>query len=260
MKKIKIVILLIAIIIIYLFVSTNLIIKKNIYIKADLDKSYKIAFFTDTHIGNKYDERKIKRLVRIINDSDVDIVIFGGDFFDNYSKDKGDLSIETLENELSKINAKYGKFAVYGNHDFGGGATRVYYDLLSQSGFRVLKNQNIYIDELNTRIIGFEDNIFGKVNPEFYNIKSKDFNILISHEPEVINMINMENYGIMLSGHTHGGQINNPLKKQKEYLKGVYENKSINGNMTLIVSKGIGTTKMPIRIFSQPEICFINVN
>ncbi len=260
MKKSRFFVILIAVLWLFIYSSTNIIVKNEIHIKADVTESYKIAFFTDTHYGKSYNEKNIKKIVALINESNVDIVIFGGDFFDNYNRDKSKIDVELLGNELSKIKAKYGKYAVYGNHDFGGKATRVYFDLMSNSGFTVLKNQNKYIKELDTRLIGFEDSIFGEVNLEYYNIKSTDFNILISHEPEIIDMINMKNYGIMLSGHTHGGQINNPYNVPTKYLKGIYNNSSINNNISLIVSKGIGVTKIPIRVFSQPEICIIYIN
>lgn len=250
----------------FIYENRSLNIKK---INVNVEKSvpnYKIAFFSDTHFGKSYSEKNIEKIVKKINNENVDVIIFGGDFFDNYDRDKEKLDVDFLYENLSKLNSKYGKYAVYGNHDFGGKADRVFYDLLSNSGFNILMNENIYINDLNTRLIGFEDKIWGKTKKEYYNIKSTDFNIILSHEPDIIDMIFSENYGIMLSGHTHGGQIyipyivNHVLPKYGEkYIKGMYNNVSKNNNMSLFVSSGIGNTGIPFRFFNKPEICIIEM-
>lgn len=248
-------------------IEPNLLMTKNITLNTGgITPKYKVAFFTDTHFGKYYDEENIERIVENINEQDVDLIIFGGDFFDDYSRDKEQLDINYLQNQLSKLTASYGKFAVLGNHDFGGNAYRVSYDLLSNSGFNVLNNENCYIDELDTRIIGFEDAIWGTVNNEFYNIKSTDFNILVSHEPDIVDRITMKNSGVMFSGHTHGGQIFVPFLNQyvlpplgEIYPKGVYNDVSINKNVSLFVSKGIGTTILPFRFMNVPEVCIITI-
>ncbi len=269
LKKIKIKKFISIILIIFLvysiIIEPNLLMVKKITLKNEYCKeSYKIAFFSDTHFGKFYSQKNMERIVKIINENDVDIVIFGGDFFDDYSRDKEKLDLEYLSDNLNKINSKYGKYAIYGNHDFGGRAERVFFDLFNQSGFDVLTNQNIYIDELKTRIIGFEDVIFGDINTDFYNIKSTDFNILLSHEPDIINVINMQNSGIMFSGHTHGGQVYTPFIKLlppygKDYIKGIYNNVSENENISLFVSSGIGTTFIPTRFLNIPEVCIITL-
>lgn len=267
-KFLKMIVLISLVLVCYaLFIEKNIIQTKKITIKVnDTIPEYKIAFFSDTHFGKYYNQKNIKRIVKKINEQNVDVVIFGGDFFDNYNEDQQLLDINYIIDNLSKINAKYGKFAVYGNHDFGGGARIIYDDIMNLSGFHVLANESIFIDELNTRIIGFEDAIFGQVVYDYYNIKSKNFNIIVSHEPDIIDVINMENDGIMLSGHTHGGQIYIPFITNKilppfgkKYKKGIYENMSINQNVLLYVSKGLGTTFIPIRFLNPPEICILSL-
>ncbi len=129
---------------------------------------------------------------------------------------------------------------------------------MSNCGFTVLKNENIYLDNYNTRIIGFEDNIFGKVDKDYYKIKSTDFNIILSHEPIIADSIDNKKYGIMLSGHTHGGQIYNPFSKT-HYLKGLYENVSVNQNITLFITNGVGNS-IPLRFLARPEVVIIHIN
>ncbi len=269
-KFIKIIFILAFLILFYAyFIEPNLLITKNVTVikSADLDvPNYKIAFFSDTHFGKFYDEKNMERIVDIINENEVDLVIFGGDFFDEYSRDKDDLDVEYLGEQLSRIESTYGKYAVSGNHDFGGRAYRVFYDLFSNNGFNVLNNENVFIDELNTRIIGFDDYFYGNTNFDYFSIKSTDFNILVSHEPDIIDYINMQNSGIMLSGHTHGGQIYIPFlynialpNMGKIYVQGVYDNVSINENVSLFVSKGIGTTILPLRFLNVPEVCIIEL-
>ncbi len=246
------------------FIERNSINVKRVSLKNENVKEYKIAFFSDTHFGEFNSEKSLEEIKDIVNEENVDIVIFGGDFFDNYKRDKEKLDLEYIGSVLGQIDSKYGKFSVNGNHDLGGGASRVVYDLFSQNGFDVLTNENEYIEELDTRIIGFDDAMFGNVNEEYYNIKSTDFNIILSHEPDIVDKISTKSSSIMFSGHTHGGQIYIPFVKLlpplgRNYVRGVYNNVSINKNISLLVSNGVGTTFLPLRFQSKPEVCIITI-
>lgn len=245
------------------YIEPNMLSIKNIKINSEkLDNNIKIVFFSDTHIGKLSPDENIDKIVSKINEVNADIVIFGGDLIDKYHIDKP--NTENISNSFKNINAKYGKYAVWGNHDYGGGAHRVYKEILEDSGFQVLKNQFIYIDELNINIIGIDDYLFGnpKLLPE--HKKSGAYNILISHAPDAVDDIDLEDIDYILSGHSHGGQVYIPILSNyivppgaKNYLKGEYILSEIS---TLFVSSGIGMTQLPLRFLNKPEIIQININ
>ncbi len=226
----------------------------------------RVVFFSDTHFGELYLEENLDRIVDKINSLNPDIVIFGGDFFDDYSRDKHILDISGIADKLKRIDSTYGKYAVYGNHDYGGGASKVYNNIMSDGGFEILINSNALIENLNLRIIGFDDYLMGHTDPSLYSLKSETYNIVVCHEPDVADFITIKNPGIMLAGHSHGGQVSLPIITEKilpigaqKYVKGMYENITQGENLTLYVSSGIGVTVFPYRFLNTPEVVLLDL-
>ena len=140
------------------YIEPERLVVKEITVETDMDiEKCRIVFFTDTHFGALYDEKHIERIVNMINGRDADIVIFGGDLLDNYARDKEILDMEYLQEELSRIEAKVGKYAVFGNHDYGGGAIRIYENFMNNCGFDVLDDEAVFLEKFNMEIIGFDD-------------------------------------------------------------------------------------------------------
>lgn len=227
-----------------------------------------IVFFSDTHFGKDYSEKNVERIVKRINRSEPDLVIFGGDFLDNYARDREELDLEYIGAELSKIEASYGKFAVWGNHDYGGGAVRVYQELMTDGGFQVLENESCLIEELNMKVFGYDDYLLGRTEESLYQIQSQYFNLIAAHEPVVANLIENTGDNLLLTGHTHGGQVGIPAIREKVipkgsggYAKGLYTKEEIGtkSSLQMFVSSGIGTTLYPIRFLNVPEIVEIHL-
>lgn len=227
-----------------------------------------IVFFSDTHFGKDYSEKNIERIVKRINRSEPDLVIFGGDFLDNYARDREELDLEYIGAELSKIEASYGKFAVWGNHDYGGGAVRIYQDLMTDGGFQVLENESCLIEELNMKVFGYDDYLLGRTEESLYQIQSQYFNLIAAHEPVVADFIENTGDNLLLTGHTHGGQVGIPAIREKVipkgsggYAKGLYTKEEIGtqSSLQMFVSSGIGTTLYPIRFLNVPEIVEIHL-
>lgn len=246
------------------FIEPNLLITNNVDIE-NAGVNLKVAVFSDTHFGRMYKDENITKIVDKINKENTDIVIFSGDFFDEYYKDKDVLDLEMLSTELSKINAKY-KFAVNGNHDLGGGAKNAYNDVFIEGGFTLLDNETVVIEEFNVSIVGFSDFIFGASDPNIKNINNETYTIILSHEPDVVDSVSTKNNALMLSGHTHGGQVTVPFITKyilpyggEKYLKGIFDNVGLNENISLFVTKGIGTTMFPLRFLNVPEVVIIDI-
>jgi predicted MPP superfamily phosphohydrolase len=223
-----------------------------------------IAVFGDTHFGDYYNTENFNKVIDSLEEKKPDIVVFTGDLIDYYDNYTGD--IDEISKSLSKIETPYGKYAIFGNHDYGGGAENEYQGIMESGGFTVLKNQYFAIDELGIAVIGIDDVIIGYGNPTIASLGRPDyFNVILSHAPDVMDEVLNYNVDLMLSGHTHGRQIN--LKYFDEYILPPYGKNYVNGmyefsndrNSKLYVNSGLGTTKLPVRFLSPPELTYITI-
>lgn len=251
------------------YIEPERLVVKEITVETDMNiEKCRIVFFTDTHFGALYDEKHIERIVNMINGRDADIVIFGGDLLDNYARDKEILDMEYLQEELSRIEAKVGKYAVFGNHDYGGGAIRIYENFMNNCGFDVLDDEAVFLEKFNMEIIGFDDYLLGQTEEDFYHIQSNYFHLIATHEPVTSKFIESSGENFILSGHTHGGQVSVPYFTKKllpsgsdQFIKGFYDTQDIGADTfaQMYVSSGIGLTKYPFRFFNVPEIIEVNL-
>ena len=245
------------------FVEPNQLKTETVSINSDnIGENIKIAVFADTHFGAGYTINNFNKVIDEINKADVDFVLFAGDLIDNFNTYQGDVS--EISSKLREIKAKRGKYAVFGNHDYGGGAQNYYKGIMESGGFNVLVNQSVNFNSLNFRITGVDDFLIGYGNKEIVNNLSKDkFNFILCHEPDVFDSFNKEKVDAMVAGHSHGGQVNIPILRDKigtnlgsKYIKGKY----IENDSMLYVNPGVGTTKVKARLFSKPEVTFFEIN
>lgn len=251
------------------YIEPERLVVKEITVETALDiEACKVIFFTDTHFGALYDETHAEKLVEMINERNADIVIFGGDLFDNYARDRERLDMEYLQEKLSGIEAKGGKYAVFGNHDYGGGAVRIYEDFMNRCGFQVLDDETVFLETFRIELIGFDDYLLGQTEAEAYQIRSDKFHLIAAHEPIVSKFIDSSGENFLLSGHTHGGQVSVPYVTKKllpkgsgQFIKGFYDAQGADAetSVPMYVSSGIGLTKYPFRLFNVPEIIEVNL-
>ena len=222
-----------------------------------------LAFFCDVHLGGFYPEENLARIVDEINAQNADIVIFGGDFFDNYQRDKEQFDLEAIAAQLARIEAGEAKLAVFGNHDYGGGAARVFEQLFTAGGFTLLRNQSYQSETLGLTFFGADDYLLGSFNANLCETSSGFTPVLVCHEPDTADYFQLDGVPLMLSGHTHGGQVRLPYLTElvmprhgEKYIKGLYTL----GETQLYVSSGIGMTKRPLRLFNPPEIVSVKLH
>ncbi len=218
-----------------------------------------IVAFADTHFSEYYTFKDFQKVVDRVNALKPDLVFFLGDLIDNYETYDEDTT--KISKQLSAIEAKIGKLAVFGNHDYGGGSENYYETIMQDGGFRVLVNEYFGLDDYGIGIIGIDDMLIGYGDSETASYGRSDyFNLVLCHEPDVIDEILNYNVDLMLSGHTHGRQVN--LSFFDSYILPPYGKKYPKGHYTfdnerktqLYVNSGLGTTKLPLRFLSPPEI------
>ncbi len=234
--------------------------------KFDTDNNLKIIQFTDTHLGPFYSLQDLHRVVVLINKQQPDLVFFTGDLMDIPSAFPNK---EGVIKELEQIKSRFGKFAVWGNRDYGGGGARTYADLMEQSGFELLMNNHVYLNIKGTNIgiFGGDDAMMGSPDSlvTVEGIDPTALNLLLIHQPDPIVDYKDMPIDFAFSGHSHGGQIALPfygaLKRNvlsEDYNKGLYNLETLR-NTQLFVSSGLGNTRLPFRFLNIPEICVFNI-
>ncbi len=220
----------------------------------------KVVQFSDTHIGDFFTIEELQKVVDKINEQNADLVLFTGDLMDNAAMYDGD--IEEISNVLLEIKSRFGKYAVFGNRDYGGGAERFYEDLMESAGFKVLLNnhETLTIKGTTLSLFGADDALIGYYDPNqtMQGITDEHLNLLMLHEPDLADDFVNYPVDLVVAGHSHGGQVYIPFVGPvmtttlgEKYVRGFYE---VSREMTLYVNTGIGNTKVPFRLFNVPRI------
>jgi len=212
----------------------------------------RIAFISDVHLRKRVSDEKLSALIGQIRDMHADLILLGGDYAETTD------DCPRFFRSLSEIRPRYGIFGVFGNNDFI--CRDTLRDIMAENGAELLLNEGAVIDLPGGRIslAGCDDHKYGF--PETKGIfPAGDYRILLSHQPCMPEC----EADLMLSGHTHGGQFNffglTPyfigFESSKKMLL-VHGERRI-GNMRLIVGKGIGISRLPLRIGAAPELYLI---
>ena len=224
----------------------------------------RIVQFSDTHLGFQYNLSDFEKTIETIHSLNPDMICFTGDLIDNPNDYQVSPKLNTL---LSELKAPLGKYSVYGNHDHGGYGTEMYKEMMLTNGFTLLVNESNFItqeDGSQIVISGIDDAMLGKPNldksiPEHSN---ELFTILLSHAPDFADYATNYPVDLQLSGHSHGGQIQIPFlgaivtpPYAEKYREGSYTL----DHLSLYVNRGLGTTRIPYRLFSRPEITVIDL-
>ena len=224
-------------------------------------KELKVVFISDVHIGAVTGKKRINEMVGSINELNPDIVIFGGDLVDHNPRFVKAFNAGEI---LQKIKSKYGIFAVAGNHEFIGNA-EISISYLEKYGIKYLRDTIITIGE-NIRIAGRDDRdkvrFTGEnrkaLNAIIPSADNKAFTILIDHQPVEYDKALDAGVDLMLSGHTHRGQL-----WPFGYITGaIYENDYgliKKGNSYFYTSTGYGSWGPPVRTGNRPEIVEITI-
>lgn len=222
----------------------------------------KILQFSDTHLGFHYTTQQFQALMDKITQEEPDLILFTGDLVDAPNQVSFKLLKETTE-MLGSLHAPLGKYWIYGNHDHGGYGTEKIAKAMSDGGFTLLQNSHVSInkDKDSFTLAGLDDVLLGKPNlsEALKGSNPKLFTLLMCHEPDYATQVQQFPVDVQLSGHSHGGQIQVPFlgylvtpPMAQYYVEGWHQLGT--QPLSLYVSRGIGTTRMPYRFMCKPEI------
>ncbi len=248
----------------YLNASNPAIKKLNININknAGVLKSLKIVMASDIHLGTIINRKRSKKIVGMINTLEPDIILLPGDVVD---EDIESVVKQNCGEDLRALRAKYGVYAITGNHEYIGGVEPSV-EYLTEHGLIELRDRTVKIAD-SFYIVGRED----RASNGFAGILRKPLNqllegvdkslplILMDHQPVKLEEAENDGIDLQLSGHTHHGQLwpfNFITKKLYEVSMG-YKQK---GNTHYYVSCGVGSWGPPIRTGNRPEIVQIILN
>lgn len=263
----------------------------------------KIVQFSDLHFNPDVSDRFLNKLTSKILSLKPDLIVFTGDFlcFSNLQEKN------RLKKFLNSLQARFGCFAVFGNHDYDQfvsvndhgeydvikpssstvvkGFKRLFskkvlknsvtkraietpihqelLDLLKETPFNLLHNENalITIGKSKFNICGLGEYSLAKCLPDiaFKNFDPTYKGIVLSHHPDSFSLLKHYPGDLILSGHTHGGQVNLPFFKKKFIL---LENRDLvrglidKENKKIYITRGVGSV-MKFRWFSMPEVLLV---
>jgi uncharacterized protein len=238
--------------------------------------SLKIAVISDLHIGPYKNAAFIEKIVSRTNQLLPDFIFLVGDYISSEEAKLDNLL------PLRNLHASAGVFAVLGNHDQGmhtslfrtpSSGIDMSEDIttiLESLGITVLRNAHSLV-ELGTEslvIAGIDDLWTGNGNVEesLQDAPTARTTILLAHNPSVIDVHGADKANLIVSGHTHGGQIRLPMigpistlpiRIDQSYDQGIFP---LENSRTLAITRGVGESWSRARFFAWPEILLINVD
>lgn len=271
-----IIFIILTILVIFLMWQNNFIVLTNYeYKNKKIPKGfngYKILHISDLHNKNFYG-----RLTKKIKDINPDVILITGDLIDR-RKTRIDIAMEfiseaveiapiyyvsgnheqlsdsyvELKAELKKYNVSIldnGYIALNNNEDEIG--------LMGIADPTIIQSEETHSKEKNTL---YAEGVLKKLYKNVYT----EFNILLSHRPELFRVYRAMNVDLAFSGHAHGGQIRIPfiggvLSPNQGFFPKYSEGMIVEGDTSMLVSRGLGNSLFPFRIFNRPELVVVNL-
>ncbi|MDD3038400.1 metallophosphoesterase [Bacteroides sp.] len=222
---------------------------------------FRIAFISDLHYKSLFGQTSLRNLVRLLNKQKADVLLMGGDY------QEGCEHVEPLFAALSEVKTSMGIYGVMGNNDY----ERCHDEIIrtmEHYGMHVLEHKvdTLCKDGQQILIAGVRnpfDLTKNGVSPTLA-LSPKDFVVLLVHTPDYVEDVSIANTDLALAGHTHGGQVRifgkAPIQNSHygmRFLTGFTYNSN---KAPLIVTNGIGTSQLPIRIGAPAEIIMITLH
>jgi len=220
-----------------------------------------ITLISDIHSSIFMTKEEMKRYAGVVNDLQSELVVVDGDFVNSMVEE-----VYPFAEAFSELRAPMGVYGVLGNHDYYTGDVETVAKEVNRCGIRLLRNaaSPITKGKSSLLLLGVDDVGSGLAAAREIDSAMEDAptgipRILLCHRPYFFRQAAERNIDLVLSGHTHGGQIVfmktasgiiAPARMASPYVAGMYTR----GSSQMYVSRGIGTVAIPVRINCPPEV------
>lgn len=228
----------------------------NINKKAGAFNELRIAVASDLHLGNIVGNRHLQKMVKQINALKPDLILLPGDVLDDVIEP---FIRNNMKQTLKQLKARYGIYAILGNHEYIGGNIEQYVEQMKSIDIPVLRDEAVLIHD-SFYIVGRKDKTAERSDPDgrlsiHDLLSSVDHTmpiIVMDHQPYQFDKSLASGVDLLLCGHTHRGQIapNHLITKKLFELDWGYLLKE---HMHVVVSSGFGSWGPPIRLGSRSE-------
>jgi uncharacterized protein len=221
---------------------------------------FRIVHLSDLHLGPLTSAAQLRRAIEMANSLEPDLIALTGDYISHERQ-----YAEPCAELVGRLCAPHGVFAVLGNHDHWTDAPLIT-DLFRAEGITVLINQGMRFEKdgasfwlagVNDTMVGLED-----ISLALAGSSSDEMKLLLAHNPIILRRAAREGIDLVLSGHTHGGQValrtdrNSSGRTRRRVLNGLGRH----GETQIYVTRGLGTVILPIRYGCPPEISLLELH
>lgn len=231
--------------------------------KVPLESKFSILQITDLH--NKVFPDKFEKLMTTVKNANVDMIVLTGDFISRNTDDFSNVYL--FMEEIKRVHPHV--FFVTGNHELANENVGIFLSGVRDRGITILDNQNITFTKDNTviNLVGIDNASTNHENLSlaFAGIEDNHYTVLLSHSPSIVDKYKLIPADLILSGHTHGGQIRLPIigavvgperSLFPKWEKGIFD---IGQGKFLYVDSGLGTSGYPVRFLNQSQISLIEI-
>ena len=220
-----------------------------------------VALLSDIHHGPFTGVDYVKGIVERTNSLSPDLVMLAGDYVHRSGR-----YIRPCFQALSQLSSRWGVFGVMGNHDYWEGDEESR-NAMARAGIVELRNTGTWLQYAGARLrlAGVGDLWTDRqdLDAALGDAVDNDTALLLSHNPDYVEEITDHRVGLVLSGHTHGGQVVLPLvgaprvpsRFGQKYLEGLV----VGPQCQVYVSRGLGTVTPPVRFCCRPEIVLLTL-
>ena len=220
---------------------------------------FRIVHLSDIHHSPFTGSGQVKQAIETANSLEPDLIALTGDYV---SHEKS--YIAPCAELLGRLRARWGVYAVLGNHDHWTDAPLIT-DLFRLAGIRVLINEGMRFEQKGAAfwLAGVDDTMVGQEDLPLALAGSRadEMKLLLAHNPVILRRAARAGVDLVLSGHTHGGQVawrserSASGRPRRRLLKGLGRQ----GNTQIYVTRGLGTVVLPIRYGCPPEVSLLEL-